>query len=307
MLVPCVNGIICPTGSPEPDSPITNYTSEGPEQQPEYTSLIFPPLWDRMGCIRLCTSAISQNDADLCVLAQVAQCNPTPPCLITPCDGPPLFFSNATTCSCTTPGGSTFVYSIPAGTFSGSTQAIADALAQAYTCNGCSDPGGPGPGTPLRPGTSFQLGPLPESLCLGNSASMQIATSQPGVAVLWAVQAGNLPPGLTLNTSNGLISGTTVGSGSYTFQIRAYNAQGNYAERIYFLCVIEISPPSMPSATIGDPYSQSLTASGCSSPSFWQVISGSLPPGLVLDSINGTITGVPTVAGNYIFEIEMSE
>ncbi len=63
------------------------------------------------------------------------------------------------------------------------------------------------------------------------------------------------------------------------------------------------APPSVTTTglslgTIGVPYTGSLAASGGLAPYSWSVASGALPPGMVLDP-NGTITGTPTISGQY--------
>jgi Putative Ig domain len=54
-------------------------------------------------------------------------------------------------------------------------------------------------------------------------------------------------------------------------------------------------------------YSLPLTATGGASPYIWQVISGSLPPGLKLHSHSGKISGVPTTPGEYYFTIGVTD
>jgi hypothetical protein len=62
-----------------------------------------------------------------------------------------------------------------------------------------------------------------------------------------------------------------------------------------------ITPPtitttSLPGATVGNPYSHTMTASGGTAPYTWRLAGGSLPPGLSL-STAGVISGNPTTAG----------
>ncbi len=56
---------------------------------------------------------------------------------------------------------------------------------------------------------------------------------------------------------------------------------------------------TLPAATVGTAYSQSLVATGNPTPT-WSVTSGSLPPGLTLSSA-GLVSGTPTTGGNYSF------
>jgi len=56
---------------------------------------------------------------------------------------------------------------------------------------------------------------------------------------------------------------------------------------------LNISTSTLPNATVGTSYSQSLTATGGTAPYTWTTTSGTLPAGLSLSS-NGVISGTPT-------------
>ena len=56
---------------------------------------------------------------------------------------------------------------------------------------------------------------------------------------------------------------------------------------------------SLPAGSCESPYSKTMTALGGLPPYTWSVISGSLPPGLTLDSASGEIHGTPTAAGSF--------
>jgi predicted outer membrane repeat protein len=69
------------------------------------------------------------------------------------------------------------------------------------------------------------------------------------------------------------------------------------------------SPPTLPTATTGSPYSITLAASGGAGnagPAQWILSSGSLPPGLTLNP-DGTISGTPTSAGTYSFQASVGD
>lgn len=124
----------------------------------------------------------------------------------------------------------------------------------------------------------------------------------------YTVSAGALPTWASLNSNTGVLSGTPNSSVSTTFTIRATDASGCLVVRTYNLAVscstLSFSPSSLPQATVGTTYSQTLTASGGTAPYTWTISSGSLPTGLTLSSA-GVISGVPSAAsgGNIILRV----
>jgi alpha-tubulin suppressor-like RCC1 family protein len=64
---------------------------------------------------------------------------------------------------------------------------------------------------------------------------------------------------------------------------------------------ITSGPP--PGGTVGAAYAYTVTATG-STPITWSVTSGTLPPGLTLDSGTGTISGTPTTSGSFTFTLQ---
>ena len=62
----------------------------------------------------------------------------------------------------------------------------------------------------------------------------------------------------------------------------------------------------LPGATVGTPYSHSLTATGGTGPYTWALASGSLPAGLSL-SPAGVVTGTPTARGTFPFSVTVAD
>ena len=119
----------------------------------------------------------------------------------------------------------------------------------------------------------------------------------------FAVTSGNLPAGLSLNTSSGAITGTpTSTSGSpFSFTISATDSTGAVASQNYveFIYAVPTITTLLPSWTVGQPYNQTIILSGGTSPENFSVSSGGLPPGLSLNSVTGAVIGTPTnVAGS---------
>src|SRR5262249_54651323 len=125
----------------------------------------------------------------------------------------------------------------------------------------------------------------------------------------FAVTSGALPDGLSL-ASDGTLSGTPTTAGGFTFAVTATDpvgctGSGNYNVNICS-ALITISPASLPGGTIGESYSQTLTASGGTAPYTFAVTSGALPDGLSLAS-DGTLSGTPTTEGNLSFTVTATD
>ncbi|MGD0058937.1 MAG: putative Ig domain-containing protein [Verrucomicrobiia bacterium] len=126
----------------------------------------------------------------------------------------------------------------------------------------------------------------------------------------YAVTSGSLPPGLTLQPINGELSGSPTATGVFKFTITVTDAVGCTASVAYTITVacpsLTLSPPSLPSAGVGQPYSQAITASGGQPPVTFTLAVGPMPPGLVLTS-SGSVTGTPTAVGVYAFKVSASD
>ena len=113
-----------------------------------------------------------------------------------------------------------------------------------------------------------------------------------------------LPAGLTLSSAGVLSGTTTAATGNYSFTARVTDTSGCQVSRAYTLTVacpvLAITPASLPAGTQAAAYSQTLTASGGTTPSAWTVPSGALPAGVTLSGA-GVLSGTPTVPGTYNF------
>lgn len=123
----------------------------------------------------------------------------------------------------------------------------------------------------------------------------------------YSVSAGSLPPGLSLNASTGVISGTSTTAGTYTFTSMVRDSKGSTDTAICTVIVasapldLECGICGNARATLGTPYSSSLSASGGTGTLTFSVQSGALPPGLSLNASTGGIAGTPTAAGTFTF------
>src|SRR6202012_510417 len=64
--------------------------------------------------------------------------------------------------------------------------------------------------------------------------------------------------------------------------------------------------PTLPAATVGVVYSQSVTATGGTSPYTYAVTAGALPAGVTLAS-DGTLSGTPTAGGSFTFTVTATD
>lgn len=124
-------------------------------------------------------------------------------------------------------------------------------------------------------------------------------------ATSYSLASGSLPPGISLSSNNGTISGTPSSSGSYSFRVSANNTAGS---TLTSTLSITVAPPAPvwidqtinPTAYEDAFYSDGVSASN--SPTY-SISGGSLPTGISLSSSTGAITGTPTVPGTYNFTV----
>ena len=113
----------------------------------------------------------------------------------------------------------------------------------------------------------------------------------------WTLLGGLLPELIHLNKQNGVLYGTPREIGKFQFTIRLTDGTGEFVERNYTLLIqegaIEIITDALPPAVKEEQYSLTFRARGGVIPYWWEVVTGSLPLGLVLDPERGILSGIP--------------
>ncbi len=71
--------------------------------------------------------------------------------------------------------------------------------------------------------------------------------------------------------------------------------------------VITTTNATLNAGVVGVGYNTTLNFFGGSAPATWALFSGSLPPGLVLNPLNGIISGTPTAAGTFSFTLSLTD
>jgi Bacterial Ig-like domain (group 3)/Putative Ig domain len=149
----------------------------------------------------------------------------------------------------------------------------------------------------------------------------------------WSVSAGTLPPGLTFGTDlnsddyAGELSGIPTALGTYSFTVQAVTntgAGGTYTIAIRMTVVkpapLQVTPASLPDGNVGTVYGGDqpenegvvVSATGGAEPYTIALSSGSLPPGLILNSSFDspdyvTLGGQPTAEGTYTFTVTVTD
>jgi hypothetical protein len=134
-------------------------------------------------------------------------------------------------------------------------------------------------------------------------------------ALTWSITAGSLPPGLAinppLNGPNVTISGTPTSQGTFNFTVRVTDTLGQFATRALSIAINlpaspNITTTTLPSGTINQTYNQAVLATGTGTLT-WSISAGTLPPGLNLNAMTGTITGAPTATGTFQFTVRVAD
>ena len=166
---------------------------------------------------------------------------------------------------------------------------------------------------PACPTISLLPATLPAPV-LGTPYSQTVTASGGQAPYTYTISSGALPPGLSLNSSSGLISGTPSASGSFSYTITATDANGCLTAVIYAGVIIpaqcpaiSILPATLPPLFVGQPFSQLIQGSGGTAPYSYTVSAGQLPAGMTLNPVSGMLSGVPLVFGNSSFVITVTD
>lgn len=133
---------------------------------------------------------------------------------------------------------------------------------------------------------------------------------------VWSISSGVLPSGLTLDPVTGAFSGTPSSSGLFRFVVRVVDsgATPSSAALVVRLQVLRTSSSGYVIATAsplspgenGVPYRTAMGVLGGANPHAWEVWTGSLPPGLLLNANTGEISGTPGSPGTFSFALRAS-
>ncbi|HEX3069057.1 MAG TPA: putative Ig domain-containing protein, partial [Thermoanaerobaculia bacterium] len=121
--------------------------------------------------------------------------------------------------------------------------------------------------------------------------------------ITWS-ESGALPPGLSFNTTTGVLSGTPTQSGTFPITVTAHDANGcsgtGSQYNLIIICpAITVTNPVVTTGTVNVAFSQTFTQSGGFGTTTFSLFSGTLPAGLTLNPSTGVLSGTPTQTGSF--------
>ena len=127
--------------------------------------------------------------------------------------------------------------------------------------------------------------------------SVQLGTDAAHGDVQWKIVDGRLPPGLTLNASDGRVHGTpTALAASTAFTIEGRDESGATDAHRFTMTVAngELLTEALPPAFVGVPYRARLNTRHLTAPLKWKIVKGQLPAGIELTAV---LRGTPRTEG----------
>jgi hypothetical protein len=163
----------------------------------------------------------------------------------------------------------------------------------------------------LPAGPSITTTTLPAGT-LGQFYNQTVQASGGVGSLTWNISAGTLPAGLNINSTTGVISGTPTVANTFSFTVRVQDAALRADTQALSIVINLINPPAitttaLPGGTVGQPYSQTVQATGGMGIVTWSISSGSLPAMLNLDPTTGVISGTPTNTGTANFTVKATD
>jgi len=141
--------------------------------------------------------------------------------------------------------------------------------------------------------------------------SIVFTAQSSGAISSWTVSSGQLPPGLSLQTSNSAaLSGTPTQAGTYNFTIQAQDYTLPQTATMNVSIIVDthlaLIKATLKNGSQNLGYADSFAAVNGTAPLRWS-ITGNMPTGLTLNAASGQLTGTPTNFGGFQYSVSASD
>lgn len=144
-----------------------------------------------------------------------------------------------------------------------------------------------------------------------NFASLECGTDP----ITWTLVSGSLPPGLQMLPFPGqdfqlTVQGNPTQSGTYNFVLQAKDTNFQFqtnASVTILPAALKLNDGLMQIASVGQPFDHTVGVTGGTPPYTFTMTSGSLPPGLQLNTTTGEIKGAPQSPGLTQFTVTLKD
>ncbi|WP_425510202.1 putative Ig domain-containing protein [Xanthomonas indica] len=166
-------------------------------------------------------------------------------------------------------------------------------------------------------GTTTATFPVSLSAASGQTVTVNYATADgsANAGSDYVARSGTLTfsPGTTVQNVAVTINGDTTVEPDETFTLNLSGASNATIARATATgtilnddATVTLAPASLPAATAGSAYSQTVLASGGTAPYTFSLTAGALPAGLTLSSA-GVLSGTPTASGSFNFTLSATD
>lgn len=155
--------------------------------------------------------------------------------------------------------------------------------------------------------------PGPQNGNVGVAESFTIVANDPDNNTPLVFSGSNLPDGLNINSSSGLISGTPTTGESLNSSVTVTDNLGASTTVNFTYTIVgsgnnapNVTNPGTAAANLDAPYSLGIVANDPDGDTMTYTASN-LPPGLNINNTTGVISGTPNTAGSYLVQVNVSD
>ena len=129
----------------------------------------------------------------------------------------------------------------------------------------------------------------------------------------WKLTAGTMPAGISLTNSSGAIAGISSQTGPFSFTVQVTDSSWpthlttTQTYNLIGTSTLEVTTALLPEVTAGSSYDTTVAVLGGITPYQWSIASGSLPPGVTLNSSTGVISGTTEQTGRYALTVKVAD